>query len=551
MQRFLLITFVLTLSTFLKAQGVKNPEDDVYVKLVEQFYQSDIIEDKIVISDSILRISKNSLDTLHMVAGYYLKAEIFDDDLVIQYCDSIIAILEGRPTYWQPSSTYILKGNYYYRNNNYNQALNEFIQSHKFNLAQNNSTLKNYTDYYIGILKIRLEEYSEAKSILSSNLEAMVLEDGEIPNTTKYSHWFGIGYSYSMLGDLDSSNLYIDKGLRETLEDTTSKSRANFLLVKGINYYLKEDYAVATDQLAIAKVKLRETRNSPNLAAAFYYSGLAKLKGSEDFTWVQEFEKMDSIIQNPNYVLPQLRPAYEHLIDYFEAQRNDSIVLYNIKRLITFDSINSKRNMRLSKNISEGYELPIFLEKRNKIINNLNKKAVVQNTLLWACGLLIIILVMIALHLNRLKRRNDLRYQEIMKAKMEDSTKLSRLRSSTNNNEIKNRSKVKIPSNVRQSILKELESFEKNKEYLEKDLTLSKLATKFNHNSKYISIVVKEDLEVAFIHYINDLRINYTIEKLQNDDVFIKYTLNAIANEVGFKQVESFNKAFFRVAGGV
>ncbi|NRA06511.1 MAG: helix-turn-helix domain-containing protein, partial [Nitrosopumilus sp.] len=50
-------------------------------------------------------------------------------------------------------------------------------------------------------------------------------------------------------------------------------------------------------------------------------------------------------------------------------------------------------------------------------------------------------------------------------------------------------------------------------------------------------------------HYINDLRIKYAIEKLKTSETFRKYTLQSIANEVGFKKAESFSRAFQKNTG--
>ncbi|WP_121147007.1 helix-turn-helix domain-containing protein [Tenacibaculum discolor] len=50
----------------------------------------------------------------------------------------------------------------------------------------------------------------------------------------------------------------------------------------------------------------------------------------------------------------------------------------------------------------------------------------------------------------------------------------------------------------------------------------------------------------SFSNYVNQLRIEYTVEKLKNDTLWRKYTVKAIAQEVGFKNAESFSKAFYK-----
>jgi AraC-like DNA-binding protein len=49
--------------------------------------------------------------------------------------------------------------------------------------------------------------------------------------------------------------------------------------------------------------------------------------------------------------------------------------------------------------------------------------------------------------------------------------------------------------------------------------------------------------------YINVLRIEYAILTLRNDKKTRKYSLEALANEFGFNNVESFNAAFYKKTG--
>jgi YesN/AraC family two-component response regulator len=106
-----------------------------------------------------------------------------------------------------------------------------------------------------------------------------------------------------------------------------------------------------------------------------------------------------------------------------------------------------------------------------------------------------------------------------------------------------------ISQAVIENISTQLELFEKNQEFLSTEVTLSSLAKVFETNSKYLSQVINQQKEQSFNNYINSLRINYTVEKLKTDLIFRKYSIKAIANEVGFNTTESFSKAFFKNTG--
>ena len=49
-----------------------------------------------------------------------------------------------------------------------------------------------------------------------------------------------------------------------------------------------------------------------------------------------------------------------------------------------------------------------------------------------------------------------------------------------------------------------------------------------------------------FSSYISNLRIEYCLKKLKSDFKFRKYSITAIAFEIGFNNVESFSKAFYK-----
>ena len=75
------------------------------------------------------------------------------------------------------------------------------------------------------------------------------------------------------------------------------------------------------------------------------------------------------------------------------------------------------------------------------------------------------------------------------------------------------------------------------------------MAKQFGTNSTYLSKVINLKKDKNFSQYINDLRIDYAIEQFEINTKFRKYTIKAIAGECGFKNAESFSKAFYKKWG--
>ena len=98
-------------------------------------------------------------------------------------------------------------------------------------------------------------------------------------------------------------------------------------------------------------------------------------------------------------------------------------------------------------------------------------------------------------------------------------------------------------------ILKGLSDFEVSELFLDSNFTINSLAEYLETNSTYLSIVINNNKEKSFKQYIAELRINYVIERLKKDRKFTKYSIAAIADEVGYTNASSFTRVFKKQTG--
>ncbi len=106
-----------------------------------------------------------------------------------------------------------------------------------------------------------------------------------------------------------------------------------------------------------------------------------------------------------------------------------------------------------------------------------------------------------------------------------------------------------ISEEALQHLLSQLQQFEEQQAYLTPNINAKDLAKSFGSNTSYLSMVVNTYKQKSISQYINDLRVGYAIEKLQADPIFRKYTIKAIAQEVGFNSSEIFAKKFYKKTG--
>lgn len=94
-----------------------------------------------------------------------------------------------------------------------------------------------------------------------------------------------------------------------------------------------------------------------------------------------------------------------------------------------------------------------------------------------------------------------------------------------------------------------LEAFmEKEKPYLNPELTLSLLADQLGTNRTYLSNYISNELGTTFYDYINRLRIECkALPMLQDKEQ--PYTIEYIAEQAGFKSITTFRRAFKKLTG--
>ncbi|MGD0756586.1 MAG: AraC family transcriptional regulator [Bacteroidales bacterium] len=92
--------------------------------------------------------------------------------------------------------------------------------------------------------------------------------------------------------------------------------------------------------------------------------------------------------------------------------------------------------------------------------------------------------------------------------------------------------------------LKELISFmERNKPYLDRDLSIHELSDMTDIPRHYITQVLNENYKKNFFTFINEYRVREVIERF-SDQKFDHYTILAIAFDAGFNSKSTFNTIF-------
>ncbi|WP_310993268.1 helix-turn-helix domain-containing protein [Aequorivita marina] len=80
-------------------------------------------------------------------------------------------------------------------------------------------------------------------------------------------------------------------------------------------------------------------------------------------------------------------------------------------------------------------------------------------------------------------------------------------------------------------------------------MTIALMASKLQTNSNYIRYILKKKKNKSYNNYINELRIEYIIDKLKSDPTYLQFKISHLAQESGFSSHSTFTKTFKSVVG--
>ncbi|MGX9985612.1 helix-turn-helix domain-containing protein [Soonwooa purpurea] len=98
-------------------------------------------------------------------------------------------------------------------------------------------------------------------------------------------------------------------------------------------------------------------------------------------------------------------------------------------------------------------------------------------------------------------------------------------------------------------IIQKLEKFEESGLFTNKNLSLPYLAAHRETNTKYLSRFIKNYKNTDFNAYINKLRIDYILRKLNDNKDFRHFKITTLAEEAGYSSHSKFAAIFKQIVG--
>ncbi|MBE8724574.1 helix-turn-helix domain-containing protein [Flavobacterium hungaricum] len=545
---------LILFSCFLSAQAHKIETGEMSFEKLKALYNNNWKNERaqLIYANAYLAKANKENIPLEKARGWYLLSLLSNGEKAIRYLDSTIHYSKDLNDIKYPAYAFSRKAYELIYQSKYKEAIDNFL------LAERTAKKNNIDFYYdvkYSIAVLRSEQLGEVNEALKLYRECFNYYKEKDVRSSKYSYayqdvLFGLADAYKTLKQLDSATYFNKLGYKESKSTKDYRYNALFVLNEGANLVEKKIYYTAIDSINKALPRIISDKDSANTLASYYYLGKAYDGLEKKNLAVENFMKVDSIYIKTKKITPEFTSGYLFLISYFKNKNDKENQLKYLTRYMFIDSVLQTDYKNLSKKLQKEYDMPnLLLEKENLIKVLKNDKT----TSYWEIGLLVALVVFstsFGFYQRQIKKKQYSQFEKIMHNKSatdkkivgDESTKPSKDEKAGIDN-------LGINAELVKQILEKLDHFETTKGYLSSNITIQSLSANFETNSKYISKVVNAYKEKSFIQYINDLRIEYALGSLKNDNKLRKYTIQALASEFGFNNAESFSNAFYKKSG--
>lgn len=470
----------------------------------------------------------------------WMGIEAKNFDINIKYSDSAISLAK-KENLDNIANLYWCRANIYYTQKRLKEALNCYLIANQY--PNKSVELTQSIDFNIGAIKSTQGNYQEAITIFK--------KCEEHPNAKKFSDYPGyllaLSENYNRINQIKIANEYISKGI-EVCEKKTEWKPYLFYFIsnRGKNEYKLKQYDKAIQDLSSQLKPIQKLEDYSNYAENSFFIGECYREQHLDEKAIPYYKKVDSIFTAKKDIYPIVIPAYEHLITYYKKKQDYKQVIYYSDQFIKADKVLNDNYKYITTKIAKTYDIQKVVSDKQSLIASLkdDKKTSIMTILLLLLvltGLGFLFYLKTKQNKSKLLKQKEL-FDDFI-SKQQQKTKDVIESPSLYETESKKRTVTTIDENVIKHITNSLITFENNLDFLN-NYTLESLATKFNTNSRYLSMIVNEIKGCTFIQYINKLRIEYVIEKLENNSDFLKYSIQGLSDSAGFNSVETFSRAF-------
>ncbi len=243
---------------------------------------------------------------------------------------------------------------------------------------------------------------------------------------------------------------------------------------------------------------------------------------------------------------PQIRrDLFETLSkSYLELDKTENSKKY----LRLFSALNDSITSSDEKAVDTALKSTVYKQEK-KFLDDASRRTVIY----LSSGIVLLILGASFFFYYKRKKQNQIKKIEAILEKLKerhgDLTDVLQPTGKVATDGEKEEEKIFMSAEAEKNLLEKLHHFEEKKLFLERKVSLSFVAAEIESNTRYLSYVIKKHKGKDFNKYINDLRINYIVQKINDNPLYRQYKINVLAEEAGFSSHSKFGTVFKNTVG--
>ncbi len=491
-------------------------------------------------SEQLMQLALKKKDSIIIAKAYLLKGIILTEKGVYQTAiDTLNRGLQFIETKELPEKNLFLLriGNAYVLDKKDEIALTYYTRVYDDAFSKNKK--KDLLKAAINIAKIKRNAGNFEEALRNYKTSYQKAVELDLNKTVIARTLMGIGGTYLTLQQPDSAIYYSKKGYEICLSIDNKVDESYFNVDFGIAYYLKDEYQTSLAYLKKAKKFIEQIENKKRLTETLFYTGACYYRLKDYTKAITHLENVILVanqsekVNDDEFKPLQLIDTYDFLSkSYIAIGNSEQSRIYETARN-DLDKITDKENNKINTALLKS-ELRI----RDKVIDSIEKTAVFYKMILGVVGLICIASIYFLIYYKRRAKVNKENFEKLIKNHEPAAINL-----------VSKHKEIKITDEKVLEVIKNLVKVEAQEYYLDVNCSLANLAKKVKTNATYLTKILKEEKGKTFYQYLNELRINYAINRLKTHSQFRKYAIKHIALEVGYKSPESFTKHFKKATG--
>ena len=513
--------------------------------------------------------SKNDSTALPMVARYIALAKYegrydrlvqgYQDALLfsprssrkLAYADSAIVAAQSSGSPSLLCSTYLGRGIvYYFYYRKYNRALEDYLKAQIYSHKTSDLYLRHKVLYHIGVVKSYLGYYEDAKDLFKESIQYFEHEKAKSQDIN-LTYNMARGY-YNSLHQLIVINRYLHKKatsdslLACAFSDSLQLAAfplevAYFRKCRGISKYYDGRYSKSLEDFDKALPEIIKHQDFAWAAVIYHFIGLNHWKHGAYATSYPYFSKVDSIFEEHQFILPELRANYDYLLKLSRGANGGKDFVYYLGQKQKMDSIILTEHLGVAQRMHQEYDELKYKEAKE----GLEKANAYRKVQIMVVISVVVLLLVFLIFYYRRQRRLLARYKQLQ-VRLEQE---QQDQDYDQDKPIPRLKKTSLRPELYDMLKHKIKLFEQGKSYTKKGMNLTMLAKQLKTNTNYLSIFIHEEKNMRADRYLSQLRIEYITKKMNEDPNFLKMRIDALAEECGMQSRQNFCKTFYDYQG--